>query len=64
MEVAQKLEAKILEVRSDSQVVVGHIRGEFEAQGEKMKQHLSKVQEIETFFKSVLITRVPREANT
>jgi ribonuclease HI len=64
MEVAQKLEAKILEVRSDSQVVVGHIRGEFEAQGEKMKQYLSKVQEIETFFKSVLITRVPREANT
>jgi hypothetical protein len=29
-----------------------------------MKQYLSNVQEIETFFESVLITRVPRDANT
>ncbi len=31
MEVARELGAKNLEVRSDSQAIVGHIRGEYEA---------------------------------
>jgi ribonuclease HI len=53
------LGGKILEVRSDSQVVARHIWGEYETIGKKMKQYLSKVQEIETFFESVFITRVP-----
>jgi ribonuclease HI len=38
MEVAQELGVKILEVRSDSQVVALQIRGEYEARGEKKKQ--------------------------
>jgi len=50
MEVAQELGVKILEVRSDSQVVALQIRGEYEARGEKKKQFNS--------------TRVPREGNT
>ena len=41
---ALELRAKSVEIRSDSQVIVGHIRGEFEAKGEKMKMYLSKVQ--------------------
>jgi ribonuclease HI len=44
-------------------VVVGHIRGEYEARGEKMKRYLSKVQEIERSFEKVMVTRVPREDN-
>ena len=41
---ALKLGAVSAEIQSDSQVIVGHIRGEFEAKGEKMKMYLSKVQ--------------------
>ena len=32
---ALELGAESMEVRSDSQVIVGHIRGEFEAKGER-----------------------------
>ena len=41
---AFELGAESVEIQSDSQVIVGHIRGEFEAMGEKMKMYLSKVQ--------------------
>jgi ribonuclease HI len=39
---ALELGAKSVEVRSDSQVIVGHIIGEFEAKGDKMKKYLCK----------------------
>jgi ribonuclease HI len=38
LELALELGADSVEVRSDSQVIVGHINGEFEAKGEKMKK--------------------------
>jgi ribonuclease HI len=41
-----KLGVGSVEVRSDSQVIVGHIRGEFEAEEEKMKKYLTKVQDM------------------
>jgi hypothetical protein len=47
---ALKLGAKSMEVQSDSQVIVGHIRGEFEAKGERMKKYLAKVQGMQTSF--------------
>jgi ribonuclease HI len=40
LELALELGANYVEMRSDSQVIVGHIRGEFEAKGEKMKKYL------------------------
>ena len=44
LRMALELGAKSVDIWSDSQVIVGHIRGEFEAEGEKMKMYLSKVQ--------------------
>ena len=41
-----ELGAELIEIQNDSQVTMGHIRGEFEAKGEKMKMYLSKVQRI------------------
>jgi ribonuclease HI len=35
LRLALELGAESVEVQSDSQVIVGHIRGEFEAKGEK-----------------------------
>jgi ribonuclease HI len=46
----QEMGAKFVEVRSDSQVIVGHIQGEFETTGNKMKLYLSKVQNMQKLF--------------
>jgi ribonuclease HI len=47
--------AKSIEVRSNSQVIVGHIKGEFEAKGEKMKLYLAKVQNMQSSFQKFCI---------
>jgi ribonuclease HI len=52
LELALELGADSVEMRSDSQVIVGHIKGEFEAKGEKMKKYLTKVQSMQTAFRS------------
>jgi ribonuclease HI len=58
-----ELRAKFVKIQSDSQVIVGHIRGEFEAKGEKMKRYLSKVQDMQASFQKFYITKIPREDN-
>ena len=58
-----ELGAEFVEIRSDSHVIVGHIRGEFEAKGEKMKMYLSKVQRIQSSFQKFSIMKIPREEN-
>jgi ribonuclease HI len=60
---ALKLGAESVEVQSDSQVIVGHIRGEFEAKGDKMKKYLAKVQGMHTSFQKFNITKIPRKDN-
>jgi ribonuclease HI len=59
---ALELGAKSVEVPSDSQVIVGFIRGEFEAKGEK-KRYLTKVRDMQSSFQKFCITKVPREDN-
>jgi ribonuclease HI len=63
LELALELGADSVEMRSDSQVIVGHIRGEFEAKGEKMKKYLTKVQSMQTAFQKFCIKKIPREDN-
>jgi hypothetical protein len=48
---------------SNSQVIVEHFRGEFEAKGEKMKSYLSKVEDMHSSFKKLCIMKIPREEN-
>ncbi|XP_059441893.1 uncharacterized protein LOC132174218 [Corylus avellana] len=60
---ARELGAEFVELQSDSQVIVGHIRGEFEARGRKMKQYLSKVQTLQNAFKKFCIMKILREEN-
>jgi ribonuclease HI len=60
---ALELGAESVEVRSDSQVIVGHIRREFEAKGDKMKRYLAKVQGMQTFFRKFSITKISRKDN-
>ena len=42
---------------------MGHIRGEFEVKGEKMKMYLSKVHDMQSSFQMFCITKIPREDN-
>jgi ribonuclease HI len=58
-----ELRAVSVEVWSDSQVIVGHIRGEFEVKGEKMKRYLAKVQDMQTSFQKFCIMKIPKEDN-
>jgi ribonuclease HI len=60
---ALELGADSVEVRNDSQVIVGHVRGEFEAKGENMKKYLAKVQSMQTSFQKFCIKKIPREDN-
>jgi ribonuclease HI len=60
---ALELGAESVDMRSDSQVIVGHIRGEFEAKGKKMKMYLSKVHHMKSFFQEFYITKIPRDEN-
>lgn len=53
-----------MEIRSDSQVVVGHIKGEYEAKSDKMKKYFTKVRSMMESFDIVVLTKVPREDNT
>jgi ribonuclease HI len=55
---------KNLEVKSDSQVMVGHVKREYEARGEKMKRYLEKVKEIMESFDKVTFTKIPWEDNS
>jgi ribonuclease HI len=63
LELALELGAKSVEIRSDSQVIAGHIRGEFEVKGERMRKYLAKVQTMKAFFQKFDITKIPREDN-
>jgi ribonuclease HI len=63
LELALELGADSVEMRSDSQVIVGHIRGEIEAKGEKIKKYLTKVQSMQTAFQKFCIKKIPREDN-
>jgi hypothetical protein len=61
LRLALELGADFVEVRSDSQVIVGHVQGEFEAKGEKMKRYLAKVQSMQTSFQKFCIKKIQRE---
>jgi ribonuclease HI len=61
--IAHELGAKNVEVHTDSRVIAGHILGEYETKGEKMKKYLAKVKELSTQFTHFHVKRVPREEN-
>jgi ribonuclease HI len=63
LRIAQEMGAEYVELRSDSQVIIGHIQGEFEAKGEKMKLYLSRVQDMQASLKRFSIIKIPREQN-
>ncbi|XP_062170503.1 uncharacterized protein LOC133876233 [Alnus glutinosa] len=63
LSIAREMGARNLEIRSDSQVIVSHVQGFAEAQGEKMIQYLDKVRKCQSNFDRTVVIKVPREEN-
>jgi ribonuclease HI len=59
LSIAREMGARYLELISDSQMVVGHVQGQSEAQGEKMMWYLNKVREYQSNFDRVALTKIP-----
>ncbi|XP_073117061.1 uncharacterized protein [Elaeis guineensis] len=61
--VTKEVEIQHLKVFSDSQLVVGHIKGGYEARDENMKRYLQKVKDLNLTFLSFNIQQVLRMDN-
>jgi ribonuclease HI len=63
LKLSKKMGVKNLTVKSDSQLVIGQIKGEYEAREDRMKKYLTVVQTLLPHFKKVEFVQIPREEN-
>src|SRR5262249_22140699 len=63
LQLAKNMGIKSLRVVSDSQLVVGQIRGEFEVKDEAMTLYLLKVRGLIMHFETCLVEKIPRSQN-
>ena len=59
MNFTREIGVRNLEIKSNTQVLAGHIRGEYEAHEEKMRRYLKEVKEIMESFDKVIFTKIP-----
>ena len=64
MAMVQRIGRKSIKLFSDSRLVVGQVRGEFEAKDERMQGYLSQVKCLQLKFDSFDLLHVPRSGNT
>ena len=60
MAMVSKLEGKVVEVFSDSRLVVGQVNGEFETRDQRMQGYLSKVRQTQVNFEAFFVRQIPR----
>jgi len=60
----QKMNGKVVEVFSDSRLVVGQVKGELEAWDPRMQGYLNQVRRMQTKFESFDFSHVPRGENS
>ena len=60
----QRMDKKAVEMFSDSRLVVGQMKGEFEARDERMQGYLSQVRHLQSGFKSFNLLHIPGSGNT
>ena len=63
MAIVQRMGVKSIKLFSDSRLVVGQVRGEFEAKDERMQGYLSQVKCLQLKFDSFDLLNVPRGGN-
>ena len=54
----------MVEIFSDSSLVVGQVSGELEARDMRMQEYLSQVRQLQSGFKSFNLLHIPRSRNT
>ena len=63
MAMVHRMGGKSVKVFSDSRLVVGQVKGEFEAKDERMKGYLSQVKCLQSEFESFDLIHIPRSGN-
>ena len=63
MAMVQRMEGKLIKLFSNSRLVVGQIKGEFEAKDERMQGYLSQVKCLESKFDSFDLLHISRNGN-
>ena len=63
MVMVQRMGVKSVKVFSDSRLVDGQVKGEFEAKDEKMQGYLSQVKCLQSEFESFNLLHIPRSGN-
>ena len=64
MAMVQRMGGKAVEMFSDSILVVGQVKEEFEARDERMQGYLSQVRHLQLGFESFNLLHIPRSGNT
>ena len=64
MSMVQRMEGKVVNMFSDSRLVVGQVKGELEARDRRMQGYLSQVRHLKLGFESFTLLHVPRSGNT
>ena len=64
MSMIQKMGGKTVKIFSDSELVVGQVKGELEARDERMQGYLGQVRHLQLGFESFSLLHVPKSGNT
>ena len=59
LQLCKALEARKVNLKTDSQLVVNQIKGEYEARDVTMQKYLKKARELISWFEAVHIERLP-----
>ena len=63
LRVARALGAENVVLKSDSQLVIGQVRGEYEAQETRMQKYLKLTNQLISSFNYVEFVQIPRDQN-
>ena len=63
MAMVQRMGGKSIKLFSDSRLVVGQVKGEFEAKDKRMQGYLSQVKCLQSKFDSFDLLHIPRNGN-
>ena len=63
MAMVQRMGGKSIKFFSDSRLIIGQVRGEFETKDERMQGYLSQVKSMQSKFDSFDLLHVPRSGN-
>jgi len=63
LRIAQALGAKNILLRSDSQLVIGQVKGDFEAKETRMQKYLKLMNQLVSNFDRAEFAQIPRDQN-